>query len=460
MPPTFNPAEKQAKQSHKTSVEDKLKYLEVINEFAVQISSLNDVDDILWMIAKHVIAKFDFEDCVIYLVNQEEGHLYQHSAFGPKNPVGFEILDPIKIPIGQGIVGTVAETGRPELILDTTQDERYIVDDEIRLSEISVPIMHEGDVIGVIDSEHSEAAFFQPFHLEILGTLASLVAPRIAFIRDMQEALFQSEAKLRRKNAELAKTVSRLKHTKRELLDARDMARNASMAKSVFIYRMSHELRTPLNAIIGYSELLLEELGEQGGQEEALVDVYRIGTSGQHLLRLINDILDISKIEANQMVVRQSKRSINNLITELASTIQPLVRNNQNQLRLSFLQKDQEIETDTHKLTQVLLNLLGNACKFTDQGSILLAAAITDDYGKQMAEFVVEDTGMGMSAEFLDNLFEPFQQEENVVNQRGTGSGLGLAISQSLVQVLGGEISVASEVGVGTQFMVRIPLSP
>lgn len=154
--------------------------MHIINDFALALLRVNTVDEILWLIAKHAIAQLEFLDCVIYLLDDTGEMLVQRAAHGPKNPQDKEILAPITIPLGQGIVGTVAVTGKPELILDTRQDPRYIIDDDIRLSELAVPIFYRDEVIGVIDSEHPEARFYSTEHLEILTTIGAMASTSIA----------------------------------------------------------------------------------------------------------------------------------------------------------------------------------------------------------------------------------------------------------------------------------------
>lgn len=162
------------------SLQQKAKYLEIIHELALGLLKQSSMDDILWMVAKSTIANLGFEDCVIYLLSDSGEYLIQRAAHGGKNPMGQEILDPIKIPVGKGIVGSVAETGVGEIVCDASTDDRYIPDDDFRLSEIAVPILHEDRVIGVIDSEHREANFYTEEHLEILTTIASMASTKIS----------------------------------------------------------------------------------------------------------------------------------------------------------------------------------------------------------------------------------------------------------------------------------------
>ncbi|MEM9777859.1 MAG: ATP-binding protein [Chloroflexota bacterium] len=427
-------------------------YLRVINEFAVKISSLNTIDQIVWAIAKHVIARLDFVDCVIYLVDENENLLVQRAAHGPKNPIAFEILDPITIPLGKGIVGSVAETGEHELVIDTSNDERYIQDDAERLAELAVPIVFKGKVLGVIDSEHHQRGFFQQHHLDTLITLASLAAPRIAFIEASEEAIHK-------KNQELEHTVTRLKAVQKDLINAKNSAEHASEAKSTFIYRMSHELRTPLNAIIGYSELLIEELAEASRNDSMINDLNKVEFAGRHLLQLINNILDISKIEANEMYKEILRHRVQNIVDAVQIQVHPLAKVNGNKFVIeNEMDPNMQIWTDEQKLKQILINLLGNAFKFTQKGVVKLLVNQTQIRDESFICFKVSDSGVGISPGFVKSLFDPFKQENNQINKRSVGTGLGLAISGQLAKLLDGKITVESKLGEGTTFTVLLPI--
>ena len=171
--------------------------LDVIHELALAILQVRTLDGLVWLVAKSTIAKLGFEDCVIYLLDDSRKVLVQRAAFGPKSPQGQKIVNPIEIPVGAGIVGTVALTGQSELINDVTGDARYIVDDEARRSELAVPIVLEDQVLGVIDSEHSEAGFYTPRHLEMITIVASMASARISAlltIERLEESINQLEA--------------------------------------------------------------------------------------------------------------------------------------------------------------------------------------------------------------------------------------------------------------------------
>jgi LytS/YehU family sensor histidine kinase len=174
-----------------------------VNYFATSLFGINTIDDILWDIAKNCIRRLHFEDCIIYLLDEERQVLLQKAAYGPKNPVDFEIKQPIEIPVGQGITGTVAAAGKPEIVMNTRKDDRYITDDKRRLSEIAVPIFYEGKVIGVIDSEHHRPGFYRPKHIRLLEKIAAICATKIGKTLAEQKARLR-EAEVQQLHRQLA----------------------------------------------------------------------------------------------------------------------------------------------------------------------------------------------------------------------------------------------------------------
>jgi PAS domain S-box-containing protein len=248
-----------------------------------------------------------------------------------------------------------------------------------------------------------------------------------------------------------------LYHDVTELLAARQSAEAANTAKSQFLASMSHELRTPLNAIIGYSEMLQED-AEDAGQQGFVEDLRKIHAAGKHLLTLINDVLDLSKIEAGRMELYLESFDVRKVVDDLASTVQPLVERNANRLEVRLAGDPGRMVADETRVRQVLLNLLSNACKFTEAGTIALdVRRATDGPEDDRIEFRVRDTGIGMTPEQMGRLFEAFSQAEESTASKYGGTGLGLAISRRFCRMMGGDVTVDSEAGVGSTFTVSLP---
>ncbi|MEZ4382177.1 MAG: ATP-binding protein [Nannocystaceae bacterium] len=239
-----------------------------------------------------------------------------------------------------------------------------------------------------------------------------------------------------------------------ELADARDRAIAATEAKDRFLATMSHELRTPLNAIIGYAELLQEE-SDESGHHDALQDLRRISSSGKHLLALINDVLDLSKIEAGKIEIERRSFDLTRLLTEVAEIVHPLVARNNNELWVEFADTLGAMRGDPAKVRQILLNLLSNACKFTERGVVSLTASVAR--GDELVILEVRDTGIGMSEDEVARVFEPFVQADMSTSRRFGGTGLGLTISATYAALMGGSIRVRSTPGEGTAFTLTLP---
>jgi signal transduction histidine kinase/DNA-binding response OmpR family regulator len=251
--------------------------------------------------------------------------------------------------------------------------------------------------------------------------------------------------------------VTELKKREAEVAAARDEAMQATQAKSQFLASMSHELRTPLNAIIGYSEMLHEEARDLG-HEAFLPDLQKIQDAGKHLLSLINDVLDLSKIEAGKMDVLVEDFEVADLIDQVHSVIEPLIAKNANVLEVTRAPDLGTMRSDQTKLRQNLLNLLSNAAKFTEGGRITLAARRIAEPDGDRLQFVVCDTGIGMTPQQLAGLFQAFSQAKSSTSRDYGGTGLGLAITRHFCRMLGGDVTVESTPTQGSKFTMTLPV--
>ncbi|MBW1844823.1 MAG: GAF domain-containing protein, partial [Deltaproteobacteria bacterium] len=292
---------------------------------------------------------------------------------------------------------------------------------------LAVPLLREERIIGGLVVRRKTPGEFPRETLDLLQTFAAQSALAIQNARLFQE--------IEEKGRELEV---------------------ASRHKSQFVANMSHELRTPLNAIIGYSEMLQEE-AEDLGQEDFLPDLRNIHVAGKHLLSLINDILDLSKIEAGKMELYLEHFDVATMVRDTVATIQPLVEQNANKLQLDCQDDESAMHADLTKVRQALFNLLSNACKFTDQGTITLSVSRESINASPWMRFRVSDTGIGMTPQQMDKLFQAFSQADASTTREYGGTGLGLAISRKFCQMMGGDITVESVFGEGATFTIRLP---
>ncbi|MBV9287421.1 MAG: response regulator [Hyphomicrobiales bacterium] len=250
--------------------------------------------------------------------------------------------------------------------------------------------------------------------------------------------------------------ISELKRRQVELEEAMGQAETANRAKSASLANMSHELRTPLNAIIGLTEMLVSN-APRFGTEKALEPLRRVHRAGKHLLELINQVLDLSKIEAGKLELSPEPTNVPRLVDEVVGTARSLAEQNHNRLVVACPTDLQPLTVDPLRLRQILLNLLSNACKFTKDGEIALSVAPAAAEGGLWLDFSVRDSGIGMTPEQLEKLFQEFTQADQSTARRYGGTGLGLAIARRLCRMMGGDVTVTSELGKGSTFTVRLP---
>lgn len=326
---------------------------------------------------------------------------------------------------------------------------------------ISRPVLQLAETAGLVSSRQDYTIRATKLADDEIGLLVERFNEMLDQIRlrdeELQKAHGQLEARVVERTAELQREIGQHEETQRKLLDAKLAAEESNRAKSAFLANMSHELRTPLNAIIGYSEMLQEDC-EAMDLREFGSDLGKIRNSGKHLLALINDVLDISKIEAGKMTISLEEVVVGHLVHDVAATVEPLARKNGNRLLVVCDMPDLTVQADAMRLRQALLNLSGNACKFTRDGEVRLEVRKTFHQGVPWLHLRVCDTGIGIAPDQVKKLFQAFSQVDSSATRRFEGTGLGLAISRRLCQMMGGDITVESEPGKGSVFTIALPL--
>jgi PAS domain S-box-containing protein len=395
--------------------------LEALNNLMASLLGKTDLRQIAWEITKSTIGLLGFEDCVIYILDDDKKELQQVAAFGDKLGDGNEILNQISIPYGEGVVGTVAKTGIPEIIADTSKDPRYIVDDKVRLSEISVPIIRHDEVLGVIDSEHSSKNFFTEDHLKTLTTIATLVSTKLKYALSLKQ-----KEKAEREKEQLLKDLQK---SNQELND--------------FAHVVSHDLKSPLRGMNTLVNWIKEDLAESANPE--------INKNFDLLLRridrmdlMINGILKYASID--KVDKKEKKVDLGVIVNDVLDSIH--IPNN---FTIKIKNNLPILKGDSYKLMQLFQNLITNAIKYCDKEQGIVEIGSTKK-GK-FWQFSIADNGKGIEKKYQEKIFQIFQ----VLEESEYSTGVGLSIVKKVIDFYKGEIWLESEVGVGTTFYFTLP---
>jgi signal transduction histidine kinase len=427
-------------------LEQRLHALTAIHHAAVQLQRLHTPDELAQEIIRIIEATLDYEYSAVLLIDPATQQIVPFAVSEQRRGQAFAELDRAYLAsndlrVGRGITGWVAQTGESVRLDDVSSDPRYLTVREGIGSELCVPLRLEDRVIGVVNVETARRAAYSVEDQTVLEIVASQIAVALhnAQLYDqVREYAASLEARVAERTADLHEAMQR--------------AQAADQIKSAFLATMSHELRTPLNSIIGFSGVLLQGLAGPLNDEQHK-QLGMVQNSAQHLLALINDVLDISKIEAGQLEVTCAPFDLRSAIETTLRTIAPLAQKKGLALRVSVDSSAAVIVSDRRRVEQILLNLLNNAVKFTERGFVQLRCRMMDD----AVVIAVEDSGIGIRAEHIDRLFRPFQQVDSGLARRHEGTGLGLSICRSLAELLGGAITVASTWGEGSTFTVTLP---
>jgi PAS domain S-box-containing protein len=379
------------------------------------------IHDLAWEIANVTAHELGFEDCVVYLVNKEKRILEQIAGYGAKVDEDKEIINKINIPFGRGIVGYVAQTGIAELIGDTSMNERYVVDEKRRFSEITVPISINGEVVGVIDSENSVKNFFTEEHLRLLKNVANLVSIQLTNAINLERTI-EAESQ----NKEL---LENLKRSNKELQD--------------FAHIVSHDLKSPLrsiNALISWFQEDYEEVLDEGAVET----FDKLNNKLEQMDALIDGILRYSSVNDSTVLIIQ-KVQIKNVLEEI-KTILYIPEH----IKFSYPDNLPTIKADKTRIKQLFQNLISNAINYIDKKDGKIEVKFKEL--KQYWKFSISDNGVGISKAYHDKIFKIFQ----TLDVKGKSTGIGLSIVKKIVELYGGEIYLESEEGKGTTFFFKL----
>jgi signal transduction histidine kinase/CheY-like chemotaxis protein len=440
-------------------VQRRVEELTFLNRVGRAVTSSLELEQVLATVMKEATQVLKIEAGSVLLLDEESNELVFKAVAGPRS----ETARGLRLPLGQGIAGWVVREGQRLLVPDVREDPRFHPGiDEVTgfftRSILAVPLKVKGKVIGVIEAMNKTDGDFSQADVALLSSMAQSAAIAIenAWLfeqaqREIAERK-QVEAALEKERALLAQRVA--ERTVELSAANAELARSARL-KDEFLASMSHELRTPLNAILGLSEALQEQVYGPLNDKQ-LRPLHSIETSGQHLLSLINDILDVSKIEAGKLELVIGPVSVESVCLTSLGLIQQAAHKKRLKVSFTLNSAVKTIQADERRLKQILVNLLNNAVKFTpDDGAIGLK--VVGDVEGEAVHFTVWDTGIGVSKEDMGRLFQPFVQLDSSLSRQYAGTGLGLSLVYRLTEMHGGSVSVESEVGKGSRFIVSLP---
>jgi signal transduction histidine kinase/CheY-like chemotaxis protein len=411
--------------------------LESMSKVAQLVNSTLDIDEVMNTIAGRLNRIFEFSIMAILFLDREKQSLCLDRISGNIPDEDLQQLQGMHIPLSEknSAFSITANSRAPRYLADVSQDRGAFegVSGAIfklvpARSLLTFPLIQDEEVQGVLAFANTDNFFLlDDADIEHIGLYVTYVVSALRNASDY-----------------------------REIQEARAAADAANKAKSQFLANMSHELRTPMNAVIGYSEMLEEEAEEQG-LDDFIPDLQKIRSASQHLLQLINDVLDLSKIEADKVELYPELFRADSLLMDVEATAKPLLDKNANRFERELLNDLGEVLIDQTRMRQILLNLLSNAAKFTNKGVIRLTAERSTQGYDDWITFRVTDSGIGMTAEQLERVFDPFSQADASTTREFGGTGLGLSISRKFCEMMGGTLTADSEKGEGSTFTIRVP---